>query len=74
MYATIKFFQGRDRAFLAWLGNYIRPIIIQEQDTIFMEGEAVLEMFFIVKGKAAFVIPTYNNTICQEFNQGEHFG
>jgi hypothetical protein len=39
-----------------------------------MEGEPILEMYFIVNGKAAYVIPKYNNKICQEFNQGDHFG
>jgi hypothetical protein len=33
-----------------------------------MEGEQILEMYFIVKGKAAFVLPKYNNAVCMQFD------
>jgi signal-transduction protein with cAMP-binding, CBS, and nucleotidyltransferase domain len=39
-----------------------------------MEGEPIQEMYFIVYGKVAYVIPKYNNKILEEFNQGDHFG
>ena len=74
LYANVKFFQGRERAFLAWIGNFIRPVVYQEEETIFQEGEKILEMFFLVKGKVGYILPRFGQKRCLEINQGEHFG
>lgn len=30
MYSTIKFFNSKDRGFIAWIGSVVRPINVQE--------------------------------------------
>jgi CRP-like cAMP-binding protein len=74
MYATINFFNGKDRSFHAWVGSVVRPVNVQEQDYIYKEGERIIEMYFLVKGKVGMVLPRYNNKVYLEIAQGDHFG
>lgn len=48
MYANIKFLQGRDHTFIAWIGTYLRPINVQGSDYIFREAEDISEIYFLV--------------------------
>jgi Ion channel len=61
MYSNVTFFKKRERSFMAWIGTVIRPINVQEADTIFSEGEPITEIYFIVKGTVCYVLPRYNN-------------
>lgn len=61
MYSSVSFFQNKDKSFIAWIGTVIRPINIQELDFICKEGEDITEIYFIVTGKAAAVLPRFDN-------------
>jgi CRP-like cAMP-binding protein len=74
MYSNVKFFDNKDKSFIAWVGTVIRPINIQETEYIFKECEEIHEIYFLVNGKAGYVLPRYNNAIYSEIEQGEHFG
>jgi voltage-gated potassium channel len=63
MYSTVKFFDNKDQSFIAWVGTVIRPINIQEQEYVFKECEEIIEIYFLVQGKAAYVLPRYRNAV-----------
>ena len=75
MYSTIEFFKNKtDQVFIAWIGTVLRSQSVQEEEYIFKEKESIIEMYFLVKGKAAFVLMTYENKDYIEVRQGEQFG
>lgn len=43
MYASIHFFQKREKSFIAWIARLIRPIKIDDQEYIYKEGEEIIE-------------------------------
>ena len=63
MYSNITFFNSKDKSFIAWIGSVIRPVNVQELEYIFKEGEAMIEMYFLVKGKVGYVLPRYSNRV-----------
>ena len=46
----------------------------EEGDYIYKEGEEILEIYFLVKGAACYVLPRFDNKIYLEIFQGDHFG
>jgi hypothetical protein len=61
MYATVDFFMGKDKSFIAWIVTLIRPLNCESEDYIYKEGEEVFEIYFLVKGTAALVLPRLQN-------------
>ena len=59
---------------MAWVGAVIRPINVQETDSIFKEGEIIIEMYFLCKGKVGFCLPRFGNKDYLTIEQGGHFG
>jgi hypothetical protein len=43
MYATVDFFMGKDKSFIAWIVTLIRPLNCESEDYIYKEGEEVFE-------------------------------
>lgn len=74
MFSTVKFFDGKQKSFIVWVGTAIRPLNIQEQEYIIKEGEKIVEMYFIVAGGVGFVLPRYNNKVYINIPKGEIFG
>jgi CRP-like cAMP-binding protein len=74
MYENVTFFKDKDKAFIAWIGVVIRPLNIQEQEYICKEGEEIIEIYFLVKGKAGYVLPRYDNRPYFWIEKGSHFG
>lgn len=76
MYASVHFFTSRknDQSFIAWIGTVIHPFNVQEEEYIFKEQEAIIEMYFLVEGEAAYVLPRFHNHPYVNIAQGEHFG
>ena len=63
MYSSVQFFVDMKKysSFIAWVGTVIRQTNFQELEYIFKEGEKILEMFFLVDGEAAYVLPPFCN-------------
>lgn len=65
------FFQGQPRQFVAYIGNtkifdvklgpLLRPLKIAKGEYIYMEGDIIDEIFFIIKGKVGFVLKNYKD-------------
>jgi len=43
MYESVKFFQGKDKSFIAWVGPMLHPMSINESEYIYKEGEEITE-------------------------------
>lgn len=43
MYKTIKFFRDKEKSFIAWVGQLLRPLNISEADYIYQEIEEITE-------------------------------
>lgn len=74
MYSHVEFFKGKDKSFIAWVATIIRPQVTDQEDYIYKEGEDIVEIYFLVKGAAGFVLPRYNNRIYKQVLPGQHFG
>jgi hypothetical protein len=74
VYKEINYFMNKPIPFIA----YIAPLLIEmeynKDQYIFLEGEHINFIYFIVKGEAGFVLPRYNNAIYILIGQGDHFG
>jgi Ion channel len=74
MYSNVRFFEDKDKSFLAWVARLIKPQNAEDNDYIYKEGEEIAEIFFINKGTAACVLPRFFNKPYINFQQGDHFG
>ena len=70
MFVYVKFFDKKEKSFIAWIGSVIRPLNIQEDEYIFREGESIIEMFFMVSGESAYVLPRFDNFAYLNFTKG----
>jgi hypothetical protein len=60
MLDNVPFFKDKkDKSFIAWIGSVIHPQSIQEEEYVFKDGEPIIEIYFLVKGAAAYVLPRY---------------
>ena len=76
MYKSVKFFTNRreDQSFIAWIGTVIHPFNVQEEEYIFKEQEPIVEMYFLVDGRASYVLPRFKNKEYFVIEQGSEFG
>lgn len=73
-YQTIHFFQNKHVSFILWMCPLLRPMLFQENQYIFHENESINEIFFLINGRAAFVLPRYKNTPFVNIDIGNQFG
>ncbi|TNV85871.1 hypothetical protein FGO68_gene14280 [Halteria grandinella] len=74
MYKQVKFFEQKERSFIAWITKILKPSKIDDQEYAFKEGEDVVEMCFLAKGSIQYVLPRYDNKSFSAVAQGDHFG
>lgn len=58
-YQKIEMFRGRSSAFIAWICPLLKPFLSMRNSYIFFEGDEVNSVYFLIKGKAGFVLPKY---------------
>ena len=73
-YKTIDIFRNRQAAFITWVCPLMKPSTYPDKDYIYFEGDDVTDIFFLMKGKAGFVLPKYQNVPYIEITIGSHFG
>lgn len=61
MYASVKFFDLKEKSFIVWMDTVMRPLNIQEEEYVYKEGEIIVEMYFMVNGSCGNVLPRYEN-------------
>jgi hypothetical protein len=67
-------FQNRNVSFILWMCPLLKPQIYTENQFFFLDNENVSEVFFLIKGRASFVLPRYKNTPYIKIKEGNHFG
>lgn len=73
-YNRVKFFRGRQPSFICWLCPLMKPTIYYDQQYIYLEGDDVSGIYFMVTGNASFVLPSFRNTSYINVLVGDHFG
>ena len=73
-YKKIQFLNGKTKSFISWICPLLKPTTFEQNQFIYMEGDDVNNIYFLIKGMAAFVLPSYENTSYIEINSGNHFG
>lgn len=85
LYSSIKFFNDKDKSFIAWICVLLKPLNIEDSKSIYKEGEIVTEsklqmyknsylVYFLAKGTAGYVLPRFNNKVYYFIEEGQTFG
>jgi len=71
----MKFFRGKkDDNFIVWVCPLLKPHILIEGMTVFKEEDEIRAIYFLEKGKAAYVLERQQNYQYKVIEQGDHFG
>lgn len=73
-YNKIKFFRNRNVSFILWMCPILKPQIYTEHQYVYLENERIQEMYFLITGEAAFVLPRYKGAKYIIIREGNHFG
>lgn len=63
VYESISYFKTKPMPFIAYVAPMLIEMNYNKDQYIFLEGEHINFVYFLVKGEAGFVLPRYNNTI-----------
>jgi hypothetical protein len=73
-YDSIKFIIGKPSSFVSWFCPMLKPAFFVQNQYIFSEGQEVNMSYFMLSGKACFVLPFYSNSSYIDIDIGDHFG
>lgn len=73
-YKKLKFFKDRSATFISWLCPLLKPQFYADDQYIFLEGDDVKHIYFLIDGVASFVLPSFDNTRYIDIEVGDHFG
>lgn len=73
-YKRVPFFKGKSTAFITWICPLLKPIYFPSHQYIYLEGDEIENIYFLVKGQASFVLPKYENTKYINIEIGDLFG
>ena len=70
----IEFFTGKPKDFIAFVGRKLRPMRVKRGQYLYKSGDPLLEVYFLTKGEAAFVLPQCNDLAYLIVEEGDVFG
>jgi hypothetical protein len=73
-YTKIKFFKNQTPSFITWICSILIGQQVSENQYIFLEGDEGEDIYFMIAGRAAFVLPSYQNCKYIDIEVGDHFG
>lgn len=73
-YKHIKFFQARSQSFVLWIIPRLKPHTFMEKEYIYMENDKIEEIYFLVRGRVAFVLPRFKAAKYLTIERGNNFG
>ena len=73
-YLKIRFLKDKSLSFITWLCRLLKPNLFSKDQYIYYEGDEINSIYFLIKGNASFVLPSFNNTTFIKINQGDLFG
>jgi hypothetical protein len=68
----IPFFKGKDKHFIVYLAQLLKPGKILKGGYIFEKGDPAEEIIFLVKGAIAFTLPDKNETPFLFIDEGKN--
>ena len=74
MISNIPFFREKQKDVIAFIGPLLRAVRINQDQYIYRTGEPVMEIYFLRKGEAAFVLPKCNDLAYVLVEEGDAFG
>lgn len=72
--SPIKFLHDKPICFLTWLCSRLSPVMFDEQEPIYTQGDEQTDIFFLSKGKATYVAPAINYKVFGSIKIGNVFG
>lgn len=73
-YQKVDFFREKSRSFISWICPLLKPCYYAESEYIYSEGAEATVIFFMLSGKADYVLPSYDNVGYIEIEIGDQFG
>lgn len=74
-YRKIRFFKKvLSASFITWICPQMKPQIQGENQFIYNEGDEIQCVYFLVSGRAGFVLPQYENVKYIDIKDGDKFG
>ena len=73
-YKSIKFFKGVTSSFITWFCPLLKPVTFEESQYIFIEGDDIDCIYFLLQGKTSFVLPQFDNTEYINVDEGQNIG
>lgn len=73
-YRRIRFFKKMSASFISWICPLMKPQLFSENQHIYLEGDEVNCIYFLVSGSASFVLPSFENTNYIDIGIGDKFG
>jgi len=70
----IFFFKKKTPHFIAFIGPLLKPLRVEKGNFIYKEGDPIEEIFFLTRGKAAFVNINTDNCPYLVIEPGFYFG
>jgi len=74
MITRIPFFQDKPPHFIAFVGPLLRPVKVFQGEYIYVEGDPIDDIFFLVKGSAALVLRQFSDLAYVYVDEGFYFG
>ena len=73
-YKKIGFLEGKTKSFISWICPLLKPLTFEQNQYIYMEGDDINSIYFLIRGTASCVLPSYDNTSYVNIYRGSHFG
>ncbi len=59
----LPFFQSQPKQFIAYIGPFLKPLKILKGENIYVEGDPINDIFFIVKGRVGLIQKGFNDKV-----------
>lgn len=66
--------QDKPICFLTWICSRISPVLFDEEEPIYTQGDETNEIYFLSKGRASYVAPAINYKVFRAIRIGNVFG
>ena len=71
---SFPFFKDKSKQFVAYIGPLLRPQRLFKDEYVFMEGDPVEEICFLIKGSVDLVLPKFDDAPFLHIEEGYYFG
>ena len=71
---SFPFFKDKSKQFVAYIGPLLRPQRVFKDEYVFMEGDTVEEIYFLIKGTVELVLPKLEDAPYLHISSGYYLG